>query len=247
MSKSAPQKNDERARLLDKLARRYSPSGNAMHQIVYWRKKLIWAFLIGGTKFIKRTLDIVVSLTLLITLMPVLLLIALIIKLSDGGPVFYVANRVGLWGKEFLFPKFRTMEVDADKKKEALKAKADFPTSITFKMQEDPRVRPFGRFLRRSTLDELPQLWCVLKGDMSLVGPRPSLPSEVALYNLEQRGRLDVPPGLTCIWQVGGRSSIPFERQVRMDREYIESQSFWLDIELLLKTIPAILFGKGAV
>jgi lipopolysaccharide/colanic/teichoic acid biosynthesis glycosyltransferase len=239
------QKSD-RERLLEKLTKKYSQPGSFLSWIIYWRKKVTWWFVIGGIKLIKRTLDIFVSLFLLVVLSPLFILIAAIIKFYDGGPVFYVANRVGLWGKEFRFPKFRTMVIDADKKMGILKPQADFPGSIRFKMKEDPRVTSIGRFLRKSTLDELPQLWSVLKGDMSLVGPRPPLPEEVALYNLEQRCRLDAKPGLTCIWQVGGRSEIPFEMQVRMDKEYIESQSFWLDLKLLIKTIPAIFFGRGA-
>lgn len=226
--------------------RRYASFSGAAYRFVYWRKRLSWWLVIGGVKFIKRALDIVLSFALLLVLSPALLIIALIVKLSDGGPVFYVTNRVGLWGKEFPFPKFRTMEVGADQRINELKARSDFPESITFKMKDDPRVTRAGRYLRRMSLDELPQLWTVLKGDMSLVGPRPPLPEEAALYTLEQRGRLDAKPGITCIWQVRGRSEIPFESQVRLDKEYIESQSFWLDLKLLLKTIPAVFFGRGA-
>ena len=118
--------------------------------------------------------------------------------------------------------------------------------SVTFKMKKDPRITWIGRIIRRTSIDELPQLWCVLKGDMSLVGPRPPVPREVALYTLQDRRRLDVIPGLTCIWQVEGRGDIPFDEQVQMDMAYIESQSFWFDIKLLLKTVPAVLTGKGA-
>lgn len=245
MLKSDSTKN-QREELLEKLEHRYPHSKKIGARIVYWRKQLSWWLLIGGAKCIKRAVDFVVSFCLLILSLPLFLLIALGIKLSDGGSVFYVTNRVGLRGKEFSFPKFRTMRVDADKYVEELKALSDFPEEIRFKMKKDPRVTPFGRVLRRFTLDELPQLWCVLKGDMSLVGPRPPLPNEVAEYTVEQRGRLDALPGLTCIWQVSGRSDVSFSRQVNMDKEYIESQSFWLDLKLLLKTIPAVLFGKGA-
>jgi lipopolysaccharide/colanic/teichoic acid biosynthesis glycosyltransferase len=113
-------------------------------------------------------------------------------------------------------------------------------------MRHDPRITPLGRLMRKTSLDELPQLWNVLKGDMSLVGPRPHLPEEVAQYTLAQRRRLDVKPGITCIWQVSGRSEIPFSKQVDLDLEYIESQSLWLDFKILLQTIPAVLAGKGA-
>jgi len=153
---------------------------------------------------------------------------------------------VGKWGKEFSFPKFRTMQVGAEQQKNHLKAQSTHPGDVTFKMKLDPRITFIGRFLRKSSLDELPQLWCVLKGDMSLVGPRPPLVEEVAKYTLAQRRRLDIAPGLTCIWQVSGRSELPFAQQVELDVAYIESQSLWLDIKLLLKTIPAILSGKGA-
>jgi lipopolysaccharide/colanic/teichoic acid biosynthesis glycosyltransferase len=154
---------------------------------------------------------------------------------------------VGKWGKEFNFPKFRSMVVKADHLQENLIISTQHQAKgKSFKMKHDPRVTPIGHLLRKTSLDELPQLWCVLKGEMSLVGPRPPLPKEVTLYSLEERKRLDVTPGLTCIWQVSGRSEIPFKEQVQLDLNYIESQSLWLDIKLLLKTIPAVLFGKGA-
>ena len=115
-----------------------------------------------------------------------------------------------------------------------------------YKLKNDPRITFFGKFLRKTSIDELPQLWCVLKGDMTLVGPRPPLPEEVSNYTLEERKRLDIKPGLTCIWQVSGRSEIPFEGQVQLDIQYIESQNFWMDLKILLQTIPAVIFGKGA-
>jgi lipopolysaccharide/colanic/teichoic acid biosynthesis glycosyltransferase len=117
---------------------------------------------------------------------------------------------------------------------------------VIFKMKNDPRIIPIGRFIRKASIDELPQLWNVLKGDMSLVGPRPALPSEVNQYSLQDRQRLEVIPGITCIWQVSGRSNIPFPQQVQLDTEYIQSQSLLLDIKLLLKTIPAVLLSRGA-
>ena len=117
---------------------------------------------------------------------------------------------------------------------------------ITFKMKKDPRITWIGRIIRKLSIDELPQLWCVLKGDMSLVGPRPPVPSEVEKYTLSDRRRLDIKPGLTCIWQVSGRGDIPFKEQVKLDVQYIESQSIWLDIKIILLTVPAVLTGKGA-
>jgi len=123
---------------------------------------------------------------------------------------------------------------------------SDHKEGVTFKMKHDPRITRIGRFIRKFSIDELPQLWCVFIGQMSLVGPRPPIPKEVALYTLSDRRRLDVIPGLTCIWQVSGRSDIPFPEQVKLDARYIESQSFWGDIKILMQTVPAVLFGKGA-
>ncbi|OQY42308.1 MAG: hypothetical protein B6240_14120 [Desulfobacteraceae bacterium 4572_87] len=168
------------------------------------------------------------------------------IKLTDGGPILFWQTRIGLWGKEFPFPKFRSMVVNAEALKDELLEQSDHDDSITFKMKKDPRVTWIGRIIRKLSIDELPQLWCVFKGDMSLVGPRPPVPREVAEYTLADRRRLDVMPGLTCIWQVSGRGDIPFNEQVELDVQYIESRSLWFDIKLLLSTIPAVLLGKGA-
>jgi lipopolysaccharide/colanic/teichoic acid biosynthesis glycosyltransferase len=154
--------------------------------------------------------------------------------------------RVGQWGREFRFPKFRSMVLDAEKRKQDLLGVNQHGEGITFKMKRDPRITRTGAILRKLSIDELPQLWCVLKGDMSLVGPRPPVPSEVARYTLADRRRLDIKPGLTCIWQVSGRSELAFDKQVNLDVQYIDSHSLWLDIALLLKTIPAILTGRGA-
>jgi len=136
--------------------------------------------------------------------------------------------------------------MNAEKLKDALLAQSDLKDSVTFKMKRDPRVTWIGRIIRKFSIDELPQLWCVLKGDMTLVGPRPPVPREVAAYTLADRRRLDVTPGLTCFWQVSGRSDIAFPQQVQLDVQYIESQSLWVDFVVLLKTIPAVLLGKGA-
>lgn len=235
-----------RLNLIDALHQRYANSTSFWQRLVYWRKKYSWVLIVGGAKLLKRTIDIAVSFLLLLLLLPLFLLIALLIKLGDGGPVFYITNRVGKWGREFQFPKFRSMVVNADSIKKELQKQNDLGENITFKMKRDPRITRLGAWLRRTSLDELPQLWCVLKGDMSLVGPRPPLPEEVEQYHLEERKRLDITPGLTCIWQVSGRSDIPFPRQVKLDLQYIESQSFWGDVAILLKTIPAVIFGRGA-
>ena len=225
---------------------RYAGSLSYAQRMRYYRKKYMWLFFIEGTRFLKRFLDTIISLVLLVILSPLMLLIALIIKLYDGGPALFVTPRVGKWGREFLFPKFRSMKMNAEGMKQQLIMQNKFKNDIKFKMENDPRVTPFGYLLRKTSLDELPQLWCVLKGEMSLVGPRPPLPCEVEKYTLEERKRLDAVPGLTCFWQVRGRSEIPFKKQVELDIAYIESQSIWLDLKLILQTIPAILFGKGA-
>lgn len=235
-----------RQKLLDDLERLYGKPASFYQRLRYLRKKYLWLFFVEGSAFLKRMIDIAFSLTLIILFSPLIIMIALLIKLSDRGPVLYVDQRVGKWGREFLFPKFRSMTVGAHAQKESLKKHNIHNEDVKFKAKSDPRVTRLGAFLRKSSLDELPQLWCVLKGDMSMVGPRPPLPEEVAFYSLEQRRRLDVKPGLTCFWQVSGRSDIPFPKQVELDVSYIQSSSLWLDLKLILKTIPAILLGRGA-
>jgi lipopolysaccharide/colanic/teichoic acid biosynthesis glycosyltransferase len=234
----------ERKRLLEALYKQYVEKDGS--KLTYKRKKYGWLFVISATKLLKRTLDIVLGSLGLIIFFPLMLLIAAAIKLSDRGPIFYISNRIGKWGREFRCAKFRTMQVDAENRKGQILELNIHPENPSFKAKEDPRTTPLGRFLRKLSLDELPQLYNVVRGEMSLVGPRPPLPSEVASYTLEERRRLDVTPGLTCIWQVSGRSDIPFAQQVQLDLQYIESQSLWLDCLLLLKTIPAVLFGRGA-
>ncbi len=235
-----------RQQLIAELHRQYAEAPTTLQRWRYLCKRYSWVFVVTGAKIFKRLVDIVLSLVLMVLLSPLLLIIALAIKLTDGGSILYVSTRVGRWGREFRFPKFRSMHLDAEERKAALANKSQHGDSITFKMKNDPRVTWIGRIIRRTSLDELPQLWCVLKGDMSLVGPRPPLPEEVAKYNLAQRRRLDIVPGLTCIWQVSGRSDIPFEQQVNLDLQYIQSQSLWVDIIILLRTIPAVILGKGA-
>lgn len=204
----------------------------------------------------KRMVDVIGSMFALAVLSPVLIVVAVCIKLTDGGPVLFWQKRVGLRGREFWFPKFRSMMVNADRLVKMLAtrnqhAKTSLPgrskkEDVTFKIKDDPRITWIGKIIRKLSIDEMPQLWCVLKGDMSLVGPRPPLPSEVARYTPSDRRRLEVTPGLTCIWQVSGRGDIPFPQQVAMDVEYIENRSFWLDLKLMALTIPAVLRGKGA-
>ena len=206
----------------------------------------LWRATVRAAYLAKRSLDIVASLAGMVLLSPVFLVIAAAVKFSSPGPVFFSQTRVGQYGRNFKFYKFRSMRRDAEALRENLSGKNESADGVIFKMKDDPRVTRVGRFLRCTSLDELPQLWNVFIGDMSLVGPRPPLPDEVAKYTLEDRKRLDVMPGITCVWQVSGRSDIPFKEQVRLDKEYILSQSLWKDVAILFKTIPAILSGKGA-
>lgn len=194
----------------------------------------------------KRAMDLFGSSIALLVLSPVFLLAAVLVKLSSPGPVFFPQRRVGRAGREFTCWKFRTMVCDAEDLKQDLATKSHHADPRTFKMKRDPRVTRFGAWLRRSSADELPQLFNVLNGDMSLVGPRPPVPSEVALYSERDLKRLAVKPGLTCIWQVSGRADIPFDQQVAMDIEYIEKRSVSFDINLILRTPSALLSGKGA-
>jgi lipopolysaccharide/colanic/teichoic acid biosynthesis glycosyltransferase len=195
---------------------------------------------------LKRVLDTAVSALALIVLLPLFILTAIAIWVENPGPVFYTQIRVGLNGKHFRFYKFRSMVMNADNIKKELAASNESSAGVIFKMKQDPRITKVGKIIRKFSIDELPQLINVLKGDMSLVGPRPPLPSEVAEYTLEERKRLHIIPGITCLWQVSGRSDIPFTDQVRLDMQYIQSASFLNDIILLLKTIPAVLTGRGA-
>lgn len=208
--------------------------------------KYLWLSRINAHEPLKRAFDVTLAASMLIALLPVFALLALLVKLTDGGPALHWQTRVGRWGKEFRFPKFRSMRLDAERLLDSLLAENQHQVGVTFKMRRDPRVTSIGAFLRRSSLDELPQIWCVLKGEMSLVGPRPPLPREVEYYSLADRRRLDVKPGLTCIWQVSGRSDIPFPEQVKLDVDYIERRSLWLDLQLLARTVSAVVSGKGA-
>ena len=194
---------------------------------------------------LKRAIDVGVSLAFLTLFSWLYLLIALLIKLTSPGPVLYIQMRVGTGGRHFPFPKFRSMIVNADQMKEQLEHlnEADGPV---FKIKDDPRVTPIGRVLRKYSLDELPQMVNVLLGHMSLVGPRPPLPSEVEKYGQREWQRLTVRPGLTCLWQINGRSDVSFDQWMEMDLDYIRRRSLWLDFCILTKTIPAVITGRGA-
>ena len=196
---------------------------------------------------IKRTTDLICASLALIILSPLLLFCALAVKLSDPkGPVIFKQTRVGRNGKLFTMYKFRSMYVDAEERKQELMAQNE-TGGKTFKMKNDPRIYPFGHVLRKFSLDELPQLVNIIKGDMSVVGPRPPIPSEVAEYEPWHRMRLSVTPGLTCIWQVSGRSNIPFEGQMRLDNDYIRRDAkLGEDLKLILKTFKVVFKGDGA-
>lgn len=194
----------------------------------------------------KRALDIVCACLALIVLSPLLLAVSLAIYLSDRGPVVFSQTRIGKNGRPFKFYKFRSMVVNAEELKAKLMEFNQHTDDRTFKLKRDPRITRVGSFIRRTSIDELPQLLNILVGDMSVVGPRPAVPQEVAKYSSHDRRRLAVRPGLTCIWQVSGRSEIPFPGQVKMDIEYIKNRSLMLDMALIAKTIPAVLTSKGA-
>ena len=198
-----------------------------------------------GYQITKRAIDVVGAVVLLLLLMPVFLLISIWIKLDSPGPVIFMQKRMGYGGRAFVFYKFRSMRTDAEEVRKELMHLNEVSGPI-FKIKRDPRVTRIGRWLRKYSLDELPQIINVLKGDMSLVGPRPPLPDEVEKYEDWQLKRLSVVPGITCLWQVSGRSKLSFDEWVQLDLKYIETRNIWLDFYILLKTIPAVMSGDGA-
>ncbi|WP_241210956.1 sugar transferase [Halobacillus sp. BAB-2008] len=196
--------------------------------------------------FAKRVIDISFSLIALIVLSPFFLLISLLIKIEDPkGPVFFSQSRAGKNNKEFKMYKFRSMVSNAEELKEKLMDQNEAEGPV-FKIKEDPRVTKVGKFIRRTSIDELPQLINILNGNMSLVGPRPPLPQEVAQYNSYEMQRLKVVPGLTCYWQVSGRSNLSFEEWVNLDIKYICNRNLFLDLKLILKTVKVLFGSKGA-
>lgn len=216
----------------------YAPSVKAAGHILGFKEKRIY-------QFFKRFFDILFSLLSLSLCGWLMILIGLIVKCQDGGPIFYISYRVSKNGSIFRMYKFRTMVVGADAQLDSLKGSNE-THGPTFKMKNDPRITKFGRFLRKTSMDELPQFFNTLNGTMSFVGPRPPLPREVDEYLPDQYARLLVKQGLTCIWQVSGRSLTTFEQQVEMDKEYVKKRNLLLDFWLLIRTIPAVLFQKGA-
>ncbi len=195
---------------------------------------------------IKRAFDIIASASLLVLFALPMLMIAIAIRLESKGPAFFTQTRCSTNGRHFRFWKFRSMVVNAEAQKAALADSADKTSAVRFKMTHDPRITTMGRFIRKYSIDELPQLWNVLVGDMSMVGPRPPLPDEVARYTPFEQKRLSVIPGITCTWQISGRSEIPFDQQVEMDIEYITERSLMMDLAILLKTPFAVIAARGA-
>lgn len=193
----------------------------------------------------KRGFDLGVSLLLLAIFLPLFVVLALLVKLTSRGSVFYASTRIGRCGKPFKFLKFRTMYQDADKRLADLMEQNEKDGPI-FKMKDDPRITPVGRFLRKYSLDELPQLLHVVRGEMSMVGPRPPVPREVEQYDEVARERLTIKPGLTCYWQIQGRSNLSFEEWMALDHKYMQEMSFWTDVKILIQTPKAVLKGEGA-
>jgi lipopolysaccharide/colanic/teichoic acid biosynthesis glycosyltransferase len=195
--------------------------------------------------FVKRIFDILVSFSGIILLSPLFLVIAVIIKINSRGPAIFKQLRVGEGGRPFLFYKFRTMKHGSERLKDSLLHLSDVDGPV-FKIKRDPRMTKIGRVLRKSSIDELPQLFNILRGDMTLVGPRPPLLEEVKKYGKRELRRLNAKPGLTGLWQVSGRNDISFLEWMELDLYYIEHRSLVLDIKILIRTIPAVLSGKGA-
>lgn len=195
--------------------------------------------------FLFRMLDILISFAALLLLMPIFLLISLAIKFDTTGPVLFMQERVGKDGKFFKLFKFRSMVVNAEAQRQIIESMNE-RGNIVFKIREDPRVTRVGKIIRRLSLDELPQLINILRGEMSLVGPRPALPREVEQYSLRDKQRLAVTPGLTGLWQVSGRASLSFDKMVDLDLHYIQHRTVWLNIRIIVLTVPAVVTAKGA-
>jgi exopolysaccharide biosynthesis polyprenyl glycosylphosphotransferase len=225
-------------------------SKHAQSQTGYFEGETLISQYTGAMKgwqvTIKRAMDIVLSAALLVILSPLFLITAIAIKLDSPGPVLYLQERIGLNKRRFRLYKFRTMVKDADKKQDELEVFNEVSGPV-FKIKNDPRITKIGKFLRRTSIDELPQLINVLKGDMSIVGPRPLPVRDYKGFSQDwHRRRFSVFPGITCLWQVNGRSSIPFEKWIDLDLQYIDQWSLWLDLKILVRTFPAIIKGSGA-
>lgn len=229
------------------------PLGRLRLAVLMAFQRILWRVVRNGGQFSKRVFDIVAASVVIVLIAPLMIVIAILIK-KDGGTTFFRQRRVGLHGREFEMWKFRSMSVDAEARLAEVMKHNEKEGGVTFKMANDPRITAIGRFIRRASIDELPQLLNVLRGEMSIVGPRPPVPREVALYSVEDRRRFLVKPGLTCLWQIGeregrifevsDRNAIDFPEQVELDVDYIERQDFWQDLRIILKTPPAMLLGK---
>jgi len=244
MEKTAEDRLDDRAtRMLAMFSERRFQSQRANQRLRI--RMLTWSIRTKIVRSLKRALDVSVASAAILATSPIMAGTAMAIKLDSRGPILFHQTRVGKDGEHFGCYKFRSMYSDAEwRKAELMKVnEADGPV---FKMKNDPRITRVGRVIRKLSIDELPQLFNVLKGEMSLVGPRPALPSEVASYTYEQIGRLHAIPGITGLQQVSGRSELDFKRWVELDLQYISEQSVWKDIKILAKTIPAVIFSKGA-
>lgn len=232
------------------LLRRYQaaqyPLGRYLLNLHVAQQRLRAQWLAHSHAASKRTLDILLGFAALVLLSPLFLLIAVLVWVEDGGSVFFAQTRVGQFGRHFKMYKIRSMCLDAEQRLKELLERNHHKEGVTFKLKDDPRITRVGKWLRKFSLDELPQLFNVLIGDMSLVGPRPPVPREVAMYSPADRRRLAIKPGITCLWQISGRANIDFSGQVQLDVDYIETQSFWVDVKILARTVPAVLSGKGA-
>lgn len=232
------------------LARHYlaaqHPLGRLLLKLHVQRQRIRARWMASRHETLKRLIDVVLSAIALVVIAPLFLLIAICIKLEDGGPIFFVQTRVGTYGRYFKMYKFRSMCLDAEQRLKDLLSQNNHKEGITFKLKDDPRITRVGKWLRKFSFDELPQLFNVLIGDMSLVGPRPPVPREVAKYSLSHRRRLAIKPGITCFWQISGRAEIDFSGQVQLDVNYIENQSLATDFSILMRTVPAVLSGRGA-
>jgi len=232
----------------DHIAEHVSPDSavmNADSELRFEPQIILSSPLSPGVAAIRHAIDFALALLLALLMLPIFAILALIIRLDSRGPILFKQYRVGKDGEVFWFYKFRSMVVDAEARRAALEAMNEASGPL-FKMKKDPRITRCGRWMRKYSIDELPQLLNVLKGEMSLVGPRPALPQEVAQYDNFQRGRLAVKPGITGLWQVSGRSDLTFDQSVKLDIEYIVHQSLWLDFTILLRTFSAVIKGRGA-
>ncbi len=235
---------DDRAYRMFKIHADQRFNSNRTSQRIYL-SMLVWIIRYKINLHLKRFFDLLASLFVLPFMFPLMALAAIAIKIDSPGPVIFKQVRVGKWGKTFFCYKFRSMYVDAEKRKQEL-MHLNEADQIVFKMKRDPRITRVGRIIRKLSIDELPQIFNVIKGDMSLVGPRPPVPYEVDNYQFEHLLRLNAIPGITGLQQISGRSELDFKRWVELDLQYIEEQSLLKDIEILLKTIPAVISGRGA-